>query len=383
MYFVEERSKKNGYKRFDMALFLPILLLSIFGLFIVRSATITRADGGIKIILVQCASFLIGVVLAIIIGFLDYRDINLLVKLAYIASCILLVVVLIIGRGDQYGSRSWIKIAGFTFQPSEFAKITFILTVSECLARLQEKTIVGLKDILKLGMYSAVPILLVIIQKDFGTTCVFLAIFFILLFVYGLNMKYVLGLGGTFLATMPLAWFFLLNEKRRDRIRVFLNPELDPLGSGLNVLRSKMTIGSGRLFGKGLFKGIQTQNSAVPVKESDFIFSVIGEEMGFIISALVVLTFLYIILRCVYIAKNSSDNYGKLIVMGFAAMIGVHYIENIGMNIGILPVTGIPLPFISQGGTSMITNFIAVGFILSVSMRKRKTRSNAQDAEML
>lgn len=371
MYFVEERRKRNIYKKFDYILFVTVLLLSIFGLFIVRSATITRADGGLKIIAVQSATFLIGVVLAIIINFLDYREINFWVNLAYICSCVLLVVVLVIGRGDQLGSRSWIKIAGFTFQPSEFAKITFVLMVSDCLAKLKDKEILTLKDLAKLGVYAAIPILLVIIQKDFGTTCVFLAIFFVLLFVYGLSMKYVLGLGGMFLAAMPLAWFFLLNEKRKDRIRVFLNPELDPLGSGLNVLRSKMTIGSGRLLGKGLFKGIQTQNSVVPVKESDFIFSVIGEEMGFIISVLVVLTFLFIILRCIYIAKNSSDNYGKYLVMGFVAMIGVHFVENIGMNIGILPVTGIPLPFISQGGTSMITNFMAVGSILSVSMRRK------------
>ena len=272
MYFVEERSNRNGYNRFDMALFLPIVLLSIFGLFIVRSATITRADGGLKIILVQCASFLIGVILAVVISFLDYRDINFLVKLAYICSCVLLVVVLLIGRGDQFGSRSWIKIAGFTFQPSEFAKITFILMVSDCLAKFDDKAIISLKDLAIFFMYVTVPILLVIVQKDFGTTCVFLAVFLVILFVYGISMELVIGLGGMFIASLPLAWFFLLNEKRKDRIRVFLNPELDPLGSGLNVLRSKMTIGSGRIFGKGLFKGIQTQNSAVPVKESDFIF---------------------------------------------------------------------------------------------------------------
>ena len=288
-----------------------------------------------------------------------------------------------IGRGDQFGSRSWIKIAGFTFQPSEFAKITFILVVAQCLAILDDKAFITIKDLAIFFMYVLVPIFLVIVQKDFGTTCVFLAIFFVMLFVYGLSMKWVIGLGSAFLASLPLAWFFLLNEKRRDRIRVFLNPELDPLGSGLNVLRSKMTIGSGRLFGKGLFKGIQTQNSAVPVKESDFIFSVIGEEMGFVVSAIVVLAFLYIVLRCIYIAKNSRDLYGKLLVMGFVAMIGVHYVENIGMTIGILPVTGIPLPFISQGGTSMITNFMAVGFILSVSNKKKSSRVKSQDAELI
>lgn len=164
---------------------------------------------------------------------------------------------------------------------------------------------------------------------------------------------------------------FLLNEKCRDSIRIFLNPELDPLESGLNVLRSKITIGSNRLFGKGLFKGIQTQNSAVPVNELDFIFSVIGEETGFIISVVIIIAFLYILLRAISIAKSSDDTYGKFLSMEFVAMIGVHFIENVGMTIGLLPVTGIPLPFISQDGSSMLANFMAIGFLLSVAKNKK------------
>lgn len=370
MYFIEERDKKI-FKGFDMALFLPVLMLAIFGIFILRSATLVRASSGLRMVLTQGACLIIGAIIAVVISYFDYREINILVKIAYIASSILLMAVLVLGRGDQYGSRSWIKIAGFSLQPAEFAKVTFVLMVSNCLAELKDKTIVTIKDLILLGIYTAVPILLVVIQKDFGTTCVFLAIFFVLLFVYGLDLKYIAGIAGASIAMMPLAWFFLLNEKRKDRIRVFLNPELDPLGSGLNVLRSKMTIGSGRLFGKGLFKGIQTQNSAVPVNESDFIFSVIGEETGFIISVVIVIVFLYIILRAIHIAKSSEDTYGKFLSMGFVAMIGVHFIENVGMTIGLLPVTGIPLPFISQGGSSMLANFMAIGFLLSVAKNKK------------
>lgn len=375
MYFIEGRSKKI-FKDFDIALFLPVLILAIFGIFILRSATLVRASTGVRMVFTQGACLIIGVVISVIISYFDYREIHLLVKIAYIASIILLLVVLVLGRGDQYGSRSWIKIAGFSLQPAEFAKVTFVLMVSHCLAKLKDIAVVKIKDILLLGVYTAIPILLVVIQKDFGTTCVFLAIFFVLLFVYGLDLKYIVGIVGSSIATMPLSWFFLLNEKRKDRIRVFLNPELDPLGSGLNVLRSKMTIGSGRLFGKGLFKGIQTQNSAVPVNESDFIFSVIGEETGFIASVVVVVLFLYIILRSIYIAKLSDDTYGKFLSMGFVAMIGIHFIENVGMTIGLLPVTGIPLPFVSQGGSSMLANFIAIGFLLSVSKNKKTSPQN-------
>ena len=373
MYFIEERDK-NIFKNFDIMLFLPVLILAIFGMFVLRSATLVRVNSGLRMVFTQGACLIVGAIIAIIISYFDYREINLLVKLAYITSSILLLVVLILGRGDQYGSRSWIKIAGFSLQPAEFAKVTFVLMVSNCLSKLKDKSVITIKNLIPLGIYTSIPIILVVIQKDFGTTCVFFAIFFVLLFVYGLDLKYIAGIVGASIAMMPLAWFFLLNEKRRDRIRVFLNPELDPLGSGLNVLRSKMTIGSGRLFGKGLFKGIQTQNSAVPVNESDFIFSVIGEETGFIASVLVVIAFLFILLRAIHIAKSSDDLYGKFLSMGFVAMIGVHFIENVGMTIGLLPVTGIPLPFISQGGSSMLANFMAIGFLLSVAKNKKVTQ---------
>ena len=372
MYFVEERGKRNIFKNFDFITFLPILILALFGLIILKSASMTRISN--KMMIVQTATFVLGCIIAIVISFFDYRSINILVNIAYIGSCFLLILVLIVGRGEQIGSRSWIRFAGITIQPSEFAKVTFVLMVSRYMVKLKEASLVTFKDLAKLCVITLIPMALVVIQKDFGTACVFFAIFFVLLFIYGLKIKYIVAMSGAFVAMMPLVWFFVLNEKRKDRIRVFLNPELDPLGSGLNVLRSKMTIGSGRIFGKGLFKGIQTQNSAVPVKESDFIFSVIGEETGFILSVLVVLAFLYILLRCIYIAKNSRDTYGKFIVMGFVAMIGVHFVENIGMTIGLLPVTGIPLPFISQGGTAMIANFAAIGFVLSVSRMRKKKR---------
>ncbi|MFZ5985961.1 MAG: FtsW/RodA/SpoVE family cell cycle protein, partial [Bacillota bacterium] len=171
-------------------------------------------------------------------------------------------------------------------------------------------------------------------------------------------------------------WFFVLNEKRKDRIRVFFNPELDPLGSGWNVIRSKMAIGSGQIFGKGLFKGIQTQNSSVPVKESDFIFSVVGEELGFVGAVIILVLVFFILMRCVYIAKNARDSYGSFLVTGVTSFLAIHFIENIGMSIGLLPVTGIPLPFVSAGGSSMLTNYIAMGIVLSVSMRRQRVIFN-------
>lgn len=232
-------------------------------------------------------------------------------------------------------------------------------------------------NVLKLIIYSMLPIALVIIQKDFGTTMVFMFIFFVMLFIYGIKYKYILISFWVCLMTTPFFWFFILNEKRKDRIRFFLNPELDPLGAGFNVSRSKMAIGSGQIYGKELFRGIQTQNSSVPVNESDFIFSVIGEELGFIRCVIIISLIFFILLRCLYIAKGSRDLYGSFMVIGVSSMFAIHYIENIGMSIGLLPVTGIPMPFVSAGGSAMITNYLAIGLVMSVSMRRKKVIFNS------
>jgi rod shape determining protein RodA len=210
------------------------------------------------------------------------------------------------------------------------------------------------------------------LQKDFGTTMVFLFIIVTMLFIYGIKYRYFLIVLGFGVLSSPFAWFFALNEKRRDRIRVFIDPERDPLGAGMNVSRSKLAIGSGQITGKGLFEGPQTQNSAVPVKESDFIFSVIGEELGFIGALIIILLIMVLLIRCIYIAMNAREHFGSFMVVGISSMFAIHFIENIGMSIGILPVTGIPLPFISAGGSSMVTNLTAVGILLSISMRQKK-----------
>ena len=176
---------------------------------------------------------------------------------------------------------------------------------------------------------------------------------------------------------MVLLWFSpILNEKRKNRIRVFLDPTLDKQGAGYQSSLSIRTIGSGQTYGKGILNGIQTQRGTVPVKESDFIFTVVGEELGFVGAVSILILIFFLVIRCIYIAKNSRDLFGSLLVIGLTAMMGFHFIENIGMCIGLTPITGIPLPFFSSGGTSMITNFFSIGIILSVSMRRKRAIFN-------
>ncbi len=372
MYSVEKSKDFNFVKKFDYILFSTVILISFIGLLIAKSATLTRLDGGNKIMTMQIISLIIGIVFAFILSTIDYKDFKKLGIVLYFVSVILLVAVLVIGTGDSLGSRSWIKISSFSFQPSEIAKIAYIMVISIFLERIYEGQKNKTQNIIKLIVYSLILISFVIIQKDFGTSLVFLFIFLIMVFICQIKYKYIIYSISAFLLTTPFIWEYALNDNRRKRILVFLNPNLDQQGSGYNVIRSKMAIGSGQLFGKNLFHGIQTQNSAVPVKESDFIFSVIGEELGFIGSLLIVLLITFILLRCIYIAKHSRDSYGSFLVIGVVSMLGIHFAENIGMSIGLFPVTGIPLPFISAGGSSMVTSYIAIGIVLSVSMRSQK-----------
>jgi rod shape determining protein RodA len=372
MYFVEKTKESAFYKRFDYYILIPVLVFCVIGMLIVKSAVLSKADGGARIMTMQFIGFAIGMILCLVISSVDYKDLNTLAFILYTFSVVLLLLVLIFGQGDSLGSRSWLNIGGVSFQPSEITKITFIIILAVYLDRMVEEGRNKDKNIFKLAFFAGFPILLILLQKDFGTTMVFIFILIMMLFVYGLQYRYFIIALGIGIVSSPLAWFFVLNENRRNRIRVFLDPEMDPSGASLNVIRSKMAIGSGQVFGKGLFSGPQTQNSAVPVKESDFIFSVIGEELGFVGAILIIALILMLVLRLTYIAMNAREPFGAFLVVGVCAMFCVHFIENIGMSIGLFPVTGIPLPFVSAGGSSLISNLIAIGIVLSVSMRRKK-----------
>ena len=381
MYFVEKTKGTDYFRQFDYPLFAAILILSFIGIAVLKSAI---GDPGItNTLLKQILCLAAGIVAAIVISAIDYKDFKTLGIILYIVSIALLVLVLLVGE-TRNGSKSWlvIPVTG-SFQPSEVAKVAFSVVVPVFLERLNEgqKTV---KNIIKLLIYAMLPIGLVLLQKDLGTSLVFIAAFVVLLFVYGIPYKYFFIALGVFAAVVPVLWFFVIPEGShiRNRILTFIFPEMDLQGSGLQVYRSKMTIGSGQIFGKGLFHGLQTQNSSavsnyVPEKQTDFIFSVIGEEMGFVGSMLVIAIIFFILLRCIYIAYKSRDAYGSYMVICITSMLGFHFIENIGMCVGVLPVTGIPLPFVSQGGSSLFANYMNAGILLSVSMRRKRTIFNS------
>lgn len=369
MYFVEKLKPQNPYKRFDYALFFTVLILSVIGLFVLNSAVSDKPH----ILRSQVLAFIMGVALCLILSAIDYKNLKFLSLIFFFGAMGLMVVTLVIGTGEELGNKNWIKIAGMSVQPSEFAKIAYIILASVFLERIKDSQEKNKSDIIKFIVYSCIAIGFVLLQKDLGTALVFGFIFLVFIYIVGIPYRYIFILCGCMALSLPFIWVYILNDKRRERILSFISPEIDPLGAGYNVIMSKMAIGSGQLFGQGYGKGIQTQNGSVPVNESDFIYSVVGEELGFIGGMIIIVLGLFIILKCIHIAKNAGDTYGSFLVIGITGMISFNFIENIGMSIGILPVTGLPLPFVSQGGTAMLAYYIAIGIVLSVSIRSKKS----------
>ena len=221
-------------------------------------------------------------------------------------------------------------------------------------------------------LYIALPTVLIMMQPDYGTAMVFLVVAALMIFISGINVGYIIGAIITVVVGIFVAYNYVLPDYAKTRITVFLNPETDPSGAGYNIIQSELAVGSGQMWGMGLFNGNQTQLGYLPMKTTDFIFAVISEEMGFVISTAVVILFVLLISKSVHIGKTAKDNYGSLISIGVAGMFLAHFIENVGMNIGLMPITGIPLPFISYGGSAMLTNFVGLGLLLNVSGRRKK-----------
>lgn len=372
MYFVEKSKTISPYKKFDYILFISVLILSAIGLAVLYSATRTRPG----IFKMQLIAWLMGLALCLIVSAIDYKDLKVLSLFAFFATIGLMALVLAIGNGDKLGNKNWINIAGVSVQPSEFAKLAYIILAAVFLERLKDNPEKSRSDIIKFLVYSAVAVGFVVLQKDLGTALVFAFIFILFIFIVGIPYRYILILLGGTLLSLPFIWVYALNDNRKERIMTFISPDRDPLGAGFNVSMSKMAIGSGQFWGQGFGNGIQTQTGKVPVNESDFIFSVVGEELGFIGGIIIIFFAIVILMRCIHIAKNASDSYGSFLVVGVTGMLGFNFIENIGMSMGLLPVTGLPLPFVSQGGTAILSNFIAVGIVISVSMRRKKAFVN-------
>lgn len=360
---------KENIRNFDYPLFFACMILSVIGLVLVFSAS--KSYGSSKIPIVQTAALILGLTVCFAMAFWDYEFLS--TKWSYIlaANVFLLLLVLIIGiGGEEVGGNSWIDLGVIKFQPAEIVKIGYIICFAVQLDKFK-RDINNPKNVIMFILHFCLIFGLIMLQPDFGTGMVFLAIFAGMLFVARISYKYIIGAFGGALAITPLMWMFILDEYQKDRIKVFLNPELDPLRSGYQVIQSKIAVGSGQIMGRGLFDGVQTQLGYLPAKHTDFIFSVAGEELGFFGTFIIIALIVFIIARCFYIANNAKNTLGAFIATGIGMMLLAQSFENIAMTIGLMPVTGITLPFVSYGGSSLVTTFLAIGIVLNIKIRHR------------
>lgn len=362
--------KKKILKNIDWGIFICCIILSIIGMVALFSATYDSEDNSLQR---QIIWFIVCIPVVFILIFIDYESLAKISPILYGIVLILLIVVLF--TDPVNGATSWFDLGFLSIQPAEFAKIAVILCLALALCKIQEKDkneINKPKKLLMALAVVAIPVLLIIKQPDYGTAAAFLVATVMMLFTAGINKKYIIGTILLVVIAVPLLYFFVLPEHAKQRIEVFLNPESDPRGSGYNLTQSKLAIGAGQLTGMGLLKGNQTQLGFLYPKTTDFIFSVIGEEMGFIVAGLVIILYVILITKAIYVAKTAKDDLGTYIAIGIAGIFLFHMVENIGMTMGLLPITGVPLPFVSYGGSSLLTNFILIALLLNISGRRQK-----------
>ena len=357
----------------DWLLVITVFAAMAYGFVLIKSATNVKGSSAqFKILIVHVVAAVVGVVCMFILSKSDYNHMIKYSRYLYAFGVIILIITYVFGSGDEVGNRSWIRvpIGGTTVggQPSEIVKITFIMTFARHLDTVKEN-INSPKNILLLGVHFAVIFGLVLIEGDLGTALVYIFIFLAMCFAAGISLWYFLT--GLFItaAASPLLWTFM-SETQRRRILVGFNPELDPLDKGFQPLASRRAIGSGGLFGAGWGKGYYTQSDRIPKQWTDFIYSAAGEEFGFIGAILVLVLLTIIIVRIFIISRKARNTVGSLICVGVMAIFISHTVENIGMCLGLLPVIGIPLPFFSYGGSSILGSLLAIGIVLSVNSRK-------------
>lgn len=375
--------EKKLLKNLDWMLLLTLLIILIISSFVLASASQSVVqDNPYYYVKRHVLNIITGLILMVIGASINYVQLARMERSLYVFNLIVLVLVLIPGIGKVVNNaRSWFSLGFFSLQPSEFAKVILIVTFAQFLVKRQGK-LNTLKDFIPCFLYVAGPLLLILAQPDLGTSLVFIAIMFGMMLIAGANPKLLGGLffGGVGLVVVLLWLHFNFNlplplkEYQIMRLVVFLDPYADGkngLGYGYNIIQSLVAVGSGGVRGKGLFNGTQAQLNFLPYHHTDFIFSVIGEELGFVGSIVILALLFHLLYRILRIALQAKDLYGILLCTGVVSMFTFHILENVGMAIGMMPITGIPLPLFSYGGSNMWANLLALGIVLSVNLRRQ------------
>lgn len=358
----------GALRYFDFYLLISALFLMTIGSIAIYSLAVTR--GQMELLYQHLAIICLGLIVMVLAASFDYRKLKGLSPLFYLIGLGLLLVIMI-GGVTQFGATSWLSVGLFQFQPSEPMKLFLIVILARILSSNYKNMTLG-KLIFTLGLV-AIPVVLIIEQPDLGTGGVIIFITALMLLNAKLPKKYWIALGIISLLVGLVIWFNL-EGYQLARIKTFLNPSEDPYGSGYNVIQSMIAVGNGGMYGQGIGEGTQSQLDFLPVAHSDFIFAVVAEASGFFGSIFVVVLFSTLILRTLIVASGAQDHFGAFLGIGIASFWALQFIVNAGMVLGLAPVTGITLPFVSYGGTSMITNLLALGVMESIAISKRKTK---------
>lgn len=352
------------------------IMIIIVGLAALYSASHenVRVHQGIFYDQLFCATA--GLMIMYLLGRFDYRKFHDIAYLFYFLNIALLIFVLFGGR-YALGARRWMEIGGISFQPSELMKLSLILVLGRYFSNHRptlsfgffSRTQVIYRDLIIPFVIVVIPMFLIFKQPDLGTSLLLFGIFFIMLFVTTLEYRYLFGFLGICLSTVPFAWN-ILKTYQKDRLLVFLNPNIDPLGAGYTIIQSKIAIGSGQIFGKGWLAGTQNYLNFLPERHTDFIFSVIGEEWG-VIGALFLITLYFLLILCsLNIANQVKDKFGMFVTMGIVSILTLQVVINIGMVLGLFPIVGLTLPFVSYGRSSFVIFILMMGFLLNLSKRR-------------
>ncbi len=371
-------AKDSVLRHMDWVLIAAVLALALIGTLLVWSATragLEQAGGNPNTYLEkQLLNVAIGLALLIAVSLINYRILRTYTPLVYAAACLGLLVVLSPLGATVNGAHSWIALpGGFQIEPSEFAKIGMILMLAVILGDLRDRpSRPGALEVALALACGGLPLLLVILQPDLGVTILLLVLLVGMIAVSGVRLRWLAGLGAAGALTALAIWsLHLLKPYQVQRLTAFANPSADPRGTGYSAAQAKIAIGSGRMFGQGLFHGQLVAGNFVPEQHTDFIFAVAGEELGFVGAVTIIALLAIVLVRAIRIAARADDMFGLLVASGIAIWFGVQSFINIGMTIGITPVTGLPLPFVSYGGSALFADMIAVGVLLAVHRRHR------------
>ncbi len=356
-----EEIKNNIFQMDKMILLIVYALVTISTVFVYSA---TRESG---MVIKNILWIVVGSILVLMLSYMDYKNLKKYVWHIYGIGATLLLLVRFAGK-KTLGAQRWIALGPFQLQPSEFVKVGIIIIIAYWIVTKYKNGINNLKDIIGSILPTMPLILLVLIQPDLGTTLITVSAFLFMIFLYGADMKPIWIIGIVLLLSAYPVYRFVLSSYQRTRVETFLHPEKDKKGSGWHVIQSKISVGAGGVLGKGVLQGSQSRLEFLPEAQTDFIFSVLSEELGFLGSSLVLFLYFALIYEIMRVSRIIQDDFGRLILYGMAGVIFMHVIVNVGMTIGLVPVTGKPLLFMSYGGSSFLASFIMVGLIESVKI---------------